>query len=294
MMHRNDDSGFSLVELLVVIAIIGILMALLLPAVQSAREGARRSQCASNLRQVGLAMHQYHDANGELPSATHYGTTFFSAFTAVLPFVEDAALFNGYDPALPYRALPTSSSSNRKVIEQSVPIYLCPSMNLPRSVPDADPACDEYGAPSSYAVSTGTENPWLGPHNGAFIFSRTGVVGFKAFSDGLSQTLLVGELNYGLENYNWGACQARSTRWGATRWGAGYPGVSLATTWGKFNSDRLVSGFQEFVTFRGDHPGGAQFTLGDGSVHFLVDAVDEALIDSLATREGGEVIDQRW
>ena len=279
--------GFSLVELLVVIAILGILIAFILPAVQAAREAARRSQCANHLRQVGIAMYQYHDANGALPNATFYGTTFLSAFTAVLPYVEEKVKFDAYDLSLPYR-----STENLAIIERAIPVYLCPTMNLPRSVPDADSACDEYGAPGSYAVSTGTENPWNGPHNGAFIFARSGVTRFKSISDGLSKTLLIGELNYGLTNYNWGACKNRETRWGATRWGAGYPGVSLATTSGRFNSDRLISGFAEFVTFRSDHPDGAHFAMADASVHFVAETIDPATLDALSTRAGGDVIDQ--
>jgi prepilin-type N-terminal cleavage/methylation domain-containing protein/prepilin-type processing-associated H-X9-DG protein len=280
--------GFSLVELLVVIAVVGILVAFTLPAVQAAREAARRSQCANHVRQIGLAMHQYHDANGALPNATFYGTTFLSALTAVLPHLEEEAKFDGYDLSLPYR-----STANLRIIELTVPIYVCPTMNLPRSVPDADSSCDEYGAPGSYAVSTGTENPWNGPHNGAFIFARSGVTRFKSISDGLSKTLLVGELNYGLTNYNWGACKNREARWGATRWGAGYPGVSLATTSGRFNSDWLISGFAELVTFRSDHPGGAHFAMADASVRFVGETIDPATLDALATRAGGEVMD-RW
>ena len=279
--------GFSLVELLVVVAIVGIVVAFMLPAVQAAREAARRSQCANHVRQIGLAMHQYHDAKGELPNATFYGTTFLSAFTVVLPYVEEDAKSDAYDRSVSYR-----SPGNLRIIELSVPSYICPTMNLPRSVPDADPACDEYGAIGSYAVSTGTENPWNGPHNGAFIFARSGVTRFKSISDGLSKTLLVGELDYGLTNYNWGACKNRETRWGATRWGAGYPGVSLATTSGRFNSDRLISGFTEFVTFRSDHPGGAHFALADASVHFVAETIDPAVLDALATRAGGETSDQ--
>jgi prepilin-type N-terminal cleavage/methylation domain-containing protein len=282
--HRK---GFSLVELLVVIAIVGILIAFILPAVQAAREAARRSQCANHLRQIGLAMHQYHDANDALPNATFYGTSFLSAFTAVLPYTEEEVKFDAYDLSLPYRSI-----ANLAIIERAIPIYLCPTMNLPRSVPDADSACDEYGAPGSYAVSTGTENPWNGPHNGTLIFARSGVTRFKSISDGLSNTLMVGELDYGLTNYNWGVCKNRETRWGATRWGAGYPGVSLATTSGRFNSDRLILGFAEFVTFRSDHPGGAHFAMADASVHFVAETIDPATLDALATRAGGEVIDQ--
>src|SRR5687768_13076181 len=96
--------GFSLVELLAVIAIVGVLVALLLPAVQAAREAARRGQCLSNQRQIALAFHQHHDAIGAFPHATEYGTTYLSAFTAVLPYLEESAKYALYDRRLPYRS----------------------------------------------------------------------------------------------------------------------------------------------------------------------------------------------
>lgn len=287
----QQPRGFSLVELLAVIAIVGALVALLLPAVQAAREAARRSQCLSHLRQIGLAFHQHHDAVGAFPHATQYGTTYLSAFTAVLPYLEESARYAQYDRGLPYR-----SAANLRVIEQEVPLYRCPSMDLPRAVPDSDPACDEYGAPGSYAVSTGTENPWTGPHNGAIIFAPVGassvntvsVTRIKSITDGTSQTLLLGEFNYGLQNYRWGPCKDRGVRWGLTRWGGGYPGVSIGATSGKFNSDRLISGFSELVTYRSDHPGGAHFAMVDGAGRFITDEVDDSALDALATRDGEE------
>lgn len=288
---NRRNAAFSLVELLVVIAIIGTLVSLLLPAVQSAREAARRTRCQSNLRQVGLAFHQHHDFIGVLPHATEYGTTFLSAFTAVLPYVEQAASYAQYDRELPYR-----DPTNLRVIEQDIPLYRCPSMGVPRTVPDPDPACDEYGAVGSYAVSSGTEYPWIGPHNGAFVFAPVGaaavnevdVTRLRTITDGTSKTLLVGEFDYGLANYKWGACKNRAVRWGIARWGGGYPGVSVGATCGMFNSDRLVNGFEELVTYRSDHPGGAFFSFVDASVRFVADDIDPSVLDAMATRGGGE------
>ena len=246
--NKPRPKGFTLVELLVVIAVIGVLVALLLPAVQAAREAARRAQCQSNLRQIALAFHQHHDARGAFPHATEYGTTFLSAFTAVLPYIEEAARYDQYDRELRYRDL-----QNLRVISQQVPLYRCPSMGVPRTVPEPDPACDEYGAVGSYAVSSGTEHPWTGPHNGAVVFAPVGassvnavdVTQLKTITDGTSQTLLIGELDYGLQNYNWGACKNRDVRWGIARWGGGYPGVSIGATSGKYNSNRLISGVSD-------------------------------------------------
>ncbi len=296
-LHSPRHRGFSLVELLAVIAVVGILAALLLPAIQAAREAARRGQCLSNQRQIALAFHQHHDALSAFPHATEYGTTYLSAFTAALPYLEESARYAQYDRSLPYR-----SPVNLRVIEQTVPIYRCPSMDVPRAVPDLDPACDEYGAAGSYAVSTGTENPWTGPHNGAIIFAPVGASSVNVVSatrmttitDGASQTLMLGELDYGLENYHWGPCNNRSVRWGLARWGGGYPGVSIGATSGQFNSDRLISGFAELVTYRSDHPGGAHFAMVDGAGRFITNDVEEALLDGLATRDGEEVIPSRF
>lgn len=277
--------GFTLVELLVVIAIIGLLVGLLLPAVQAARQAGRLASCQNNLRQIGVAFHQYHDTQGALPQATFYGTTYYSAFVAILPYLEQAQTLALYDSRLRY-----DDPHNVVAINQFIPTYLCPAMALPRTVPDLDPACDEDGAVGSYAVCSGTNSAWTGPHDGAVVFARSGTVTFAGIRDGLSNTLLVGELDFGLTNYMWGACRMDEIRWGASRWGVGYPGVSVATTFGVYNSDRLVAGLAEYQTFRSDHPGGATFVFAGGSTRFISEFVDARLLDALATRNGGEVV----
>jgi len=276
--------GFTLIELLVVIAIIAILIALLLPAVQSAREAARRSSCKNNLKQIGLAIHNYHDTYGALPMATHWRGTFYSAFTAILPHLEQNPLFQDYDPNVRY-------SENRDTVSRKVETYLCPTMTFPRTVPAEN--CGEFLAPASYAVNAGSENAWGPVHNGAIIGHDKGTTRLRDIRDGTSSTLMVGELDYGLENYTFtsGPCQGQ-LRGGVPAWGIGYPGFSIATTVGVYNSNRLITGFDEFQTFRSDHPGGANFCLVDGSVRFISENIDADLLDALATREGGEVISE--
>jgi len=276
--------GFTLIELLVVIAVIAILIALLLPAVQQAREAARRSSCKNNLKQIGLAIHNYHDTHGTLPMATHWRGKFYSAFTAILPHLEQNPLFEGYDPTVRY-------SENEEIVSRKVEVYLCPTMNFPRTVPAKD--CDEFLAPASYAVNTGSQSAWGPVHNGAIIGHDKGTTRLRDITDGTAGTLMVGELDYGLENYTFtsGPCEGQ-LRGGVPAWGIGYPGFSIGTTVGVYNSDRLITGFDEFQTFRSDHPGGAHFCLVDGSVRFIGENVDAGLLDALATRAGGEVVSE--
>ncbi|MDA1017637.1 MAG: DUF1559 domain-containing protein [Planctomycetota bacterium] len=283
--RRGNRRGFTLIELLVTIAIIGILVALLLPAVQQARAAARRTACRNNLKQIGLAMHNYHDAHGTLPMATHWtqGGTLYSAFTAILPHHEQAPLYGKYD----FDA-PSYTFFNEQVVGERVEVYLCPSMVLRRPVPAV--SCGEQNrAPGSYAVCTGTKSGFGHEHNGAIVPHYAGPTRIRDVTDGTSNTLLVGEIDYGLENFRWssGACAGQG-KFGTAVWGIGHPGMSMATTVGVFNSDRLVNGFNEYETFRSDHVGGVQFVMADGSVRFVSEVIDSQVLDSIATRNGGE------
>jgi prepilin-type N-terminal cleavage/methylation domain-containing protein/prepilin-type processing-associated H-X9-DG protein len=283
--RRRLTAGFTLVELLVVIAIIGVLVALLMPAVQHARESARRSQCRNNLKQIGLAIHLYHDTYRKFPMATHWRGKYYSAFTAILPFLEQNPVFQQYDPKVS-----SLDPLNAATVGISIGTYVCPSMVLPRPVPQKN--CGESAAAASYAVCVGSLSGWGPVHNGAIVGHDKGSFGFDDVLDGTAHTLMVGELDYGLTNYNFtsGPCVGMH-RGGVTAWGFGYPGYSMACTLGVYNSNKLIVGFQEFETFRSDHPSGGQFAFVDGSVRFIHDSVDKTLLDALATRRGKEGID---
>lgn len=143
-MRKNSDklilhcrAGFTLIELLVVIAIIAVLVALLLPAVQNAREAARRSSCINNLRQIGIAIHSFHDAKRRLPSSGRpeaASTVRFGLFTHLLPFIEQQVLFDKYDPSVNW-----SSPSNTPVTSIAIPTYQCASAPCHNNVLDHNP-----------------------------------------------------------------------------------------------------------------------------------------------------------
>ena len=307
--------AFTLVELLVVIAMVGLLIALLLPAVQAARETARRMHCSNNLKQIALAMHMYNDRWGYLPPV---GRGQPSGFVVILPFLEEANTFDSFD--LSTNALSDEAlARNREVAMRKIPTYLCPSMYLPREVPETNVLCGrEFGAPGSYALNVGSKNPWPlnAEYNGAFTnpnnaFLRpppgdpnpgrsiTGQTSIHAISnaDGAASTLMIGELDFGLRNFYFLTCleKLNQVRGGTTIWATGYPGFSLATTYGVYNSEVIaVPGTNyEWATFRSDHAGGCNFAMVDGSVRFVATHVDALLLDALATRDGRETMPTR-
>ncbi|REK10544.1 MAG: DUF1559 domain-containing protein [Planctomycetota bacterium] len=303
--RRWRQRGFSLVELLVVIAIIGVLVALLLPAIQAAREAARSSSCRNNLRQIAVAIQNYSDAHRQLPTARlDFGTNGAgnSTFIAILPFLEEGTSADLFDETKSYRA----TDANLKVANTPMPTYMCPSMALPRQVPEPDTACGEYGAPGSYAVCTGSGLTFaanhdalftdMPPHDGTIVHPKYGYVTFAKIADGTSRTFMVGEKDFGLENYMFDSCKPMVVRWGDTRWAVAYPGVTWGSTLALPNSTRLVNKqyglfWEEYDSFRSDHVGGLYFAFADGSVRFVADDIEHRVYNALATRAGEENID---
>lgn len=307
----SRQRGFTLIELLVVIAIIGALVALLLPAVQAAREAARRSQCVNNIKQIALAMHNYHDTNGCFPFALIQANDKYSCFTGVLPYLEQAPLFAAYNTNVgPRKPENTTTSST------TVQTYICPSMTLPYAKPDIANA--DYLAPTSYATSNGNAYADLysrrhiyGEPKGVIIGASTTNSGdtasplttvacppinVSAITDGSSNTVFIGEQDYALKNdfFSSTSPKAGQFRGGQGVWAHGYPRGLNFSTWGKLNNHMITSDNTSedsgIYSFRSQHSGGVNFAFSDGSIRFVKDSVSKPIYRSLSTRAGGEVI----
>jgi prepilin-type N-terminal cleavage/methylation domain-containing protein len=275
--------GFTLVELLVVIAIIGVLVALLLPAVQSAREAARRMQCSNNLKQITLAVHSYHDAHKFLPPAsTNAALSGSSGLAAILPYLDQTATYTLYD-----YSKGNSEPVNLQAVSQRIKTYLCPSCFFARKVPIS--GCDANDrAPGTYAFSTATGDPY-GISDGAIVNANTPLTRMASITDGTSNTFLAGEAHWGFRDYLFtsGPCTGQ-VRGGFSYWSSPYPLATVFTTNGPFNAQAMNGDSMRLATFRSSHPSGVNMTNVDGSVRFVMDTLDHQVLDAAATREGGE------
>ncbi|MEX1042682.1 MAG: DUF1559 domain-containing protein [Pirellulaceae bacterium] len=283
-------SAFTLVELLVVIAIIGVLVALLLPAVQQAREAARRMQCSNNLKQLGLALHNYHDTHQVFP-AGGYISNQLSWHVSILPFLEQSALHQSinFNQGTYHSKMPAALNN--------IPGYLCPSGTVDRGAHSSDEVggvrtftTHYYGISGPSGTNPMTNNPYIvepgsPPSHGGI--ARQGMlfdnskISFRSVTDGTSNTLFVGEISWNRNDKYRGWIRGYFTDSHGTLV-VGCKNVSA----NPINSE-IASPWND-VAFGSHHPGGAQFLRCDGSVKFVTENVDHAIYLATASRDGGE------
>jgi prepilin-type N-terminal cleavage/methylation domain-containing protein len=285
-MHRAPDrprTAFTLIELLVVIAIIGILVALLLPAVQAAREAGRRSSCQNNLKQIGLAVQTYHDVEGFLPPGSSDASLGGSSgFAAILPFLENSNAYKLYD-----FSKGNSHPANLQVVSQKVKLFICPTNVFARQVPIAN--CDANNrAPGTYAFSSGSGDPW-GTCNGAITNHLGPSTNLASILDGTANTFLAGESHWNFRDYTFtsGPCSGQ-VRGGFTYWSSPYPLATMFTSLGPFNPQHMYGDSKRLSNFRSNHPQGVSMLNVDGSVHYVSDTIDHYILDAYATRAGSD------
>lgn len=363
---RRSVLGFTLIELLVVIAIIGILVGLLLPAVQAAREAGRRAQCANNFKQIGIALHSHHDTYKYIPGLALCGAgpedynpgmqniwfnfRHLPPSLYLLPFMEQQTITDQYswqwggDDTTAGHEGPTGLL-NVNLVNRRMPVFTCPSM--------PEPVNPVYNCWSSYGWSRGSndihETPQGGdilwptrsygyaPSDGAFVTAvdlgysydmgqsdkarhaadpswwrpiRDYKLGFKSFTDGLSNTLAAGELHHGIKGFTStkinsvtvGSAVASS---GFTAWAAdngnyfceGTTNIRMNVWEGPYYANGMsASDIRNCIlnsphfSFRSFHAGGCNFLAMDGSVKFLTQNIDMTTYKALGSRSKGEII----
>jgi prepilin-type N-terminal cleavage/methylation domain-containing protein/prepilin-type processing-associated H-X9-DG protein len=298
--------AFTLIELLVVIAIIGLLIALLLPAVQAAREAARRAQCSNNLKQIGVAMHNYHGVHDTFPPgyvtavvndpvAPEIGPGWGWA-TMLLNQLEQRPLYGAtnFDLAI-------TAPASQTVRAASLAVFLCPSSTPGAGLLSLDDGAGtvlvEDLAAGQYVASAGQFEPEEFPATNNGVFYRNSRNGLRDITDGSSTTLMVGERSRNVADATWVGVIPRARVCTKPRWplqDCETANVMVLAHTGPSPDERWVdapnykgAGADDYWSL---HPGGCNFLFCDGSVRFVKETVDPHIFSFLSTRAGGEVI----
>jgi prepilin-type N-terminal cleavage/methylation domain-containing protein/prepilin-type processing-associated H-X9-DG protein len=314
MYRKPNKHGFTLVELLVVIAIIGVMVGLLLPAVQAAREAARRMSCSNNLKQIGLAFHNYADVHKRFPAgyaADIQGVqdsrerSLWAWGTFILPYVEQGTLYEQLNPSQVKLHQHLTTAAGLQLLQTPIATYRCPSDTGPvlnnfddsQYVPDSGGA-NEYNRHvtsdgtnriaitlASYVMVANTSDSTTPLVNFGTIEPR-GVgwqnsrVGFRDITDGTSNTLMVGERSWRVKNLTVGSANAlgfsAETCAPGTSWSV--KSGQLAVLGIGYDGINWTANNRQHQTrgFFSNHPGGVQFALCDGSVRFISENIDYA------------------
>lgn len=311
-MPTQRKRGFTLIELLVVIAIIAILIALLLPAVQQAREAARRTSCKNNLKNIGLAMHNYHEQTKVFPFGFDERETLWSAM--ILPQVEQTNLYNTliWQESGPGN-WNSDGSPNEIAAGTYMDIFRCPSMAVPEhddnnGIPGRVPT--SYRAVSGSNAVSDDESTVPPGHPVVALENQTGLNGMfygcsstriRDITDGTSTTFMIGESftdpdfvkdGQGMDYWLLGSPQTGG--WDCTpgdRGGTEYS-EGLGSTYWHMNArlDPTVPGVLVEISFGSYHVGGAHFTMADGSARFVSENISLDILRALGSIDGGEVI----
>ena len=320
--RKIGRTGFTLVELLVVIAIIGILIGLLLPAVQSVREAARRMQCSNNLKQIGTACHNYMTlfkekfppvAGMRMYPGQNAGGRNFGVFLFILPYMEQQALYDSVDQTKEIENLYNTRTTTGRALGTVITTYICPSYSKePKCETTDSTARYRWGALTLYngvygAYRTAQENekdssnndysiPTLRndisegglPDNGIFTLFKANAV--STVKDGLSNTLMFGEFvqidESGMHStYNG---NVRPWPWGTDGALATYPAKVVRYPMNSVNRDRPNGVGFNHLTFGSEHAAGANFLRADASCSYVSDNIELRIYKNLATRNGAE------
>ncbi|EMI44841.1 DUF1559 domain-containing protein [Rhodopirellula sp. SWK7] len=297
----QPSRAFTLIELLVVIAIIGVLVGLLLPAVQAAREAARRLQCSNNLKQIALGFHNYHSAYRQLPRQQDPVNRHTWA-VGILPFIEQGAIYERYDFDVAWNAV-----ENREIIQTNISTYLCPTTPDNRSFANDGgfpTATTDYVPPGSIAAEFNRSGHITRRKNPNGMLKGSKVTRFRDALDGLSNTLLMtecaGRPQFFVKNRlgpstNVNGCGNADVTQSLAKWGGwanpghsipihGFQGDGLTCT-GPYVINKTNN--NEAYSF---HTGGLQINLADGSVRFISEQISADVFASLITYQEHEVV----